>query len=193
MTFVLVPAEIRGNARRAADLKAISRGCTRLRDPMALAQFAPPVVSRLSGGGASADHILAEQLDGQRPITAEAAVKPSGSRSRDESPAPFPDVASPESTSSSSGDGFLSVGRSKLSQKRSNTHSKLQTPLAQATKPLPVTPDASTRPGAGRVSESPAKTTPVLASLGIPSTRPVAQRAASHQPVSIIPVHLVRS
>lgn len=133
-----------------------------------------------------ADSRTAEQLDAARPTSKDGSVKPV-SRSRDESPAPFPDVASPESTSSSSGDGLV-VARPKPVQKRSsNTDRKLQTPLAHSSKPLPsTTPDAvPIRSSAGRVSESPAKTTPVLGSLGMPPNRPSAHRAVSHQPVSI--------
>lgn len=134
----------------------------------------------------AADLFSAEQLDKARPTTKEVQVK-TQSRSRDESPAPFPDVASPESTSSSSADGLLAPSRPKPVQKRSsNNDRKLQTPLAQTSKPLPgSTPDNTKgRSSTGRVSESPAQSTPVARSLA-PPNRPQNPRAASHQQASL--------
>ncbi|KAJ9110070.1 hypothetical protein QFC19_001741 [Naganishia cerealis] len=123
-----------------------------------------------------------EQVEKPQVSSKDGSVKP---RSRDDSPAPFPDVASPESTSSSSADGVFSLGRSKSQAKRSlKNDRKIQTPLVQSSKPLPnSTPETSkARSSTGRVSESPAKTTPVLSTPGVPSIRPPAQRVASHQP-----------
>lgn len=136
--------------------------------------------------------ISAEQNDVPQPTTKEAPVK-TQSRSRDESPAPFPDVASPESTSSSSTDGLLAPARPKPVQKRStNNDRKLQTPLAQSTKPLPgSTPDGSkVRSSTGRVSQSPAQSTPSAKSLAPPS-RPQNPRAASSQQVSRVLITLL--
>jgi hypothetical protein len=128
-------------------------------------------------------------IDKPRVSSKDGPSKTSGSRSRDDSPAPFPDVASPESTSSSSADGAFALGRGKSQAKRSiKNERKLQTPLAQSSKPLPgSTPDNSkARSSTGRVSESPAKSTPVLSKLVIPPNRPPAHRAVSHQPVSVM-------
>lgn len=128
---------------------------------------------------------MIEQADEAGSSTKELQVK-TQSRSRDESPAPFPDVASPESTSSSSADGLLAPSRPKPAQKRSsNNDRKLQTPLAQSTKPLPgLTPDGSkARSATGRVSQSPAQSTPTTRTLA-PPIRPQNPRAASSQQVS---------
>ncbi|KAJ9119163.1 hypothetical protein QFC22_003655 [Naganishia vaughanmartiniae] len=122
--------------------------------------------------------------DKARVSNKDGPVKTPGSRSRDDSPAPFPDVASPESTSSSSADGAFALGRAKSQAKRSiKNDRKIQTPLAQSSKPLPgSTPETSKPRSSGRVSESPAKITPVLSNLVIPPNRPPAHRVVSHQP-----------